>query len=73
MWPSPYDRAYSWQDAENDATEALKLSINDAALEQKALFRRSRARRAQGDEMGARTGKNFLFMIAQPYHSLVQT
>ncbi|KAJ7182622.1 hypothetical protein C8R43DRAFT_967626 [Mycena crocata] len=44
----------SWRDAEDDATLALKLSASDAVA-QKALFRRSRARKAQGDLTGART------------------
>ncbi|KAJ7472251.1 SET domain-containing protein [Mycena galericulata] len=37
------------QEAENDATLALNLSGSNITYKQKALFRRSRARRAQGD------------------------
>ncbi|KAJ7176606.1 SET domain-containing protein [Mycena filopes] len=48
-------RLTNWQDAESDATQALKLSGNDAEAAQKALFRRARARKALGDDTGART------------------
>ncbi|KAJ6466990.1 hypothetical protein C8R45DRAFT_1219314 [Mycena sanguinolenta] len=44
----------NWQEAENDATRALGLSRNNAMLVQKALFRRSWAKKAKGDEAGAR-------------------
>ncbi|KAF8201056.1 hypothetical protein K438DRAFT_1932810 [Mycena galopus ATCC 62051] len=43
----------NWEEAEKDATLALSLFPADAALGQKALFRRSRARKAQGDDTGA--------------------
>ncbi|KAJ7254690.1 hypothetical protein B0H12DRAFT_552344 [Mycena haematopus] len=44
----------NWQEAEKDATLALSLSLNNTALAQKALFRRSWARKAKGDQAGAR-------------------
>ncbi|KAF7377719.1 SET domain-containing protein [Mycena sanguinolenta] len=44
----------NWQEAENDVTRALSLSPNDATLAQKGLFRRSWARKAKGDQEGAR-------------------
>ncbi|KAJ7768331.1 hypothetical protein B0H16DRAFT_314018 [Mycena metata] len=47
-------RLTNWQDAGNDADQALKLTRNDPEAEQKALFRRARARKALGNETGAR-------------------
>ncbi|KAJ7103736.1 hypothetical protein C8R44DRAFT_808008 [Mycena epipterygia] len=44
----------NWKDAETDATLALDLSAGNTTYMQKALFRRSRARRVQGDLTGAR-------------------
>ncbi|KAJ7740915.1 hypothetical protein DFH07DRAFT_838420 [Mycena maculata] len=44
----------NWKEAEIDATLALTLSKKNEPNLQKALFRRSRARKAQGDLAGAR-------------------
>ncbi|KAJ7705303.1 hypothetical protein B0H17DRAFT_920112 [Mycena rosella] len=44
----------NWKDAESDATAALELSTGNAVQMRKAFFRRSRARKAQGDLTGAR-------------------